>query len=146
MTSLQIADNLFSRYARVSRADASGSVVCICCGKSDHWGTFDNAHFVGRACMALRFSLDNCWPCHRACHDAPDHLTRYEATLIKARGEAFVEDLKARGKKYQKAPSEAEINELIEQLKQTLSEYGNQQSHGATDIPQGSPAVQGGEA
>jgi len=75
--------------------------------------------------MALRWDLDNVWPCHRTCHESPDHLDRYEATLIKTKGEAFVDDLKRRGKKYSKAPNEEEVKEIIEELTYKLSQYSN---------------------
>ena len=126
MNLIQIADNLLSKYARVSRADKAGQVDCICCGRPFHWSLTDPAHFVGRACMALRWELDNVWPCCRTCHESPDHLDRYEATLVKTRGQAFVESLVVRGKRYQKAPNKAEIAEIITELTYKLSEYGNQ--------------------
>jgi hypothetical protein len=130
LTLIDRADSLFSRFARVSRADKSGKVDCICCGKPFHWGGVDPAHLVGRSCMDLRWELDNVWPCCRACHDSPDHLDRYKATLAKARGQAFVDDLIARGKRYCKNPTKAEIEEIIEQLTYKLSQYGDQKSDG----------------
>jgi hypothetical protein len=125
-TSIQLADHLFSKYARILRADKDGQVVCVCCGKSGHWREFDPAHFVGRSCMALRWDTDNVWPCHRVCHDSPDHLDRYEITLIKTQGEAFVDDLRQRGKRYCKAPNDEEIKEIIAELTYKLTEYANQ--------------------
>lgn len=126
MNLVQRADSLFSKFARVSRADATGQVACICCGDTGHWSTYDPAHFVGRSCMALRWHLDNVWPCCRTCHESKRHLDSYKASLIKARGEAFVESLISRGKAYQKAPNDAEVEEIIKELTYKLSEYGNQ--------------------
>jgi hypothetical protein len=125
---IQVADNLFSKLARISRADKNGKVDCICCGRSFHWAAVDPAHFIGRACMALRWHIDNVWPCCRACHELPNHLDRYETTLIKTRGKAFVDDLVIRGKEYQKAPNEGEIKEIIQELTYKLSFYGDQNS------------------
>jgi len=75
--------------------------------------------------MVLRWQLSNVWPCHRTCHDAANHLDKYEATLIKTQGQEFVDDLKTRGYQYHKDPSEEEITEIIEDLTLKLKEYGN---------------------
>jgi hypothetical protein len=75
--------------------------------------------------MALRWDIDNVWPCHRTCHDSPRHLDNYEAALLKTQGQAFVDSLRARGYQYCKAPTEAEIKEKIQELTYKLTEYGN---------------------
>jgi hypothetical protein len=80
--------------------------------------------------MALRWDLINVWPCHRVCHDSPDHLANYRAALIKKNGEAFVDELIARSKRFERAPTEIEVLEIIEQLTYKLSQYGDQKSDG----------------
>lgn len=80
--------------------------------------------------MALRWTIDNGWPCHRACHDDVQHLAKYERTLLGMYGEDFVEGLKWKGKQYQKAPTDAELTEIIERLTFKLTVYANKKSIG----------------
>ena len=75
--------------------------------------------------MALRWELDNVWPCCRACHEASTYLDKYEATLLKTKGVEFVDGLRYRGRQYCKAPSEEEVKTIIEELTYKLTEYGN---------------------
>lgn len=138
---IEIADTLFSRLARISRADSTGAVVCICCGKPSHWATMDCAHFVGRSCTALRWDLSNGWPCHRVCHSDPNHQVNYETALIKAQGEAFVEELKFKGKQFGRAPGQGELEALIESLIIKLRQYANQNGTRYADLPEGDAAV-----
>jgi Bacteriophage Lambda NinG protein len=129
-----LADKLFSKYARISRSDEKGSVLCICCGGSDHWSVMDAAHFIGRANMAFRYSIENVYPCHRDCHSAPDHMDKYKASLIKKNGEAFVDDLIFRSKQYNKAPDELELLEIIDDLTVKLNAYANSKSEGGQSV------------
>lgn len=83
----------------------------------------DPAHYVGRACTSLRWKLDNVWPCHRNCHEKPDHLDKYRVGLIKIKGVAFVESLEFEGKKYCKAPNEQETDIILTSLRSELAKF-----------------------
>lgn len=125
MDLVRLADNLTSKYARISRADEDGSVPCVCCGIKSHWGSMDCAHFIGRSCFLLRFSIDNTYPCHRTCHTSPDHLVKYEAALVKEKGQAFVDSLKLSSKKYHKNPNTEEMMFIIDSLTTKLLKYAS---------------------
>lgn len=117
---IQLADSLFSKLARVSRANATGAVECICCGHSFHWGNTDCAHFITRGHMALRYELDNCWPVCRLCHTGPFHQVEYEAALVEKKGQAFVDSLRERGYQYTRSRTDHEMAALIEEINQKL--------------------------
>lgn len=61
-------DNIFSRYIRWSYADKDGMVKCFTCSKVLPIKEMDNGHFVGRACLSLRYSEKNCHPQCRYCN------------------------------------------------------------------------------
>lgn len=130
MNLIHLADNLFSRYARISRADDSGGVDCVCCGHSFHWGAVDCAHFVIRGHLHLRWDINNAWPCCRDCHEKGDHLARYKAGLVAKFGEGFVEELIRRGKEFHRAPTREDLTHIIEVLSNKLEEYADKKSLG----------------
>lgn len=63
-------DSLISKFVRISAADANGFVLCYTCGDKYHWKEVDAGHYIGRACMHLRFDVDRnirpqCHTCNR---------------------------------------------------------------------------------
>jgi hypothetical protein len=127
LTLIQTADSLFSKYCRLYHADESGQAFCICCGVAGHYSTFDVCHFIGRSCVQLRWSIDNCYLGCRTCHDSPEHLNKFKATLVRKKGEAFVENLVVRGKEYSKAPTKHELETLIQKLTNQLKQWKSKQ-------------------
>lgn len=122
---IQIADAFFSKLVRVSRANETGAVQCICCGHSFHWMLVDCGHFITRGHMGLRYDLDNCWPVCRVCHVKPGHQSDYEVALTAKKGEEFVASLHERGYKYFRARTDEEMEELIKETIEKLTVYGN---------------------
>lgn len=55
-------DSIFSRYIRLTYADADGFVNCYTCPKRLFWKEIQNGHFISRGYLATRFSEDNCRP------------------------------------------------------------------------------------
>ena len=55
-------DKIFSLYVRAKYANVFGSVKCYTCGKSFHWRTIQNGHFVQRAILVTRWDENNCRP------------------------------------------------------------------------------------
>jgi hypothetical protein len=54
--------DLTSKIARITDARNRGDgeyVVCISCGKVDHWKNMDAGHFISRRFKATKFHLDN---------------------------------------------------------------------------------------
>jgi hypothetical protein len=119
----EYADKLFSKLARISRADKSGSVDCFICGSPFHWSFTDCAHFIIRRNFSLRYCLDNCWPVCRICHQRQEHNAEYESALLKKKGAAFVESLRQRGNQYFRTPNDKEMAEIIEEITQELNQF-----------------------
>jgi 5-methylcytosine-specific restriction endonuclease McrA len=52
-------DKVFSEYIRQRNADKNGVVVCVTCGKVDHWKNMDAGHFISRKHLSTRWHDDN---------------------------------------------------------------------------------------
>jgi hypothetical protein len=61
-------DKLFSKWVRLSNADAKGYCECITCGRSYKWNDIDAGHFVSRRHLVLRFDPRNVFPQCRRCN------------------------------------------------------------------------------
>jgi hypothetical protein len=54
------ADDIFSKFVRLSVADKDGYLNCFICGKRVHWKEAENMHYIKRgASLFLRFDLRN---------------------------------------------------------------------------------------
>ena len=86
----------FQRYIRVSKANPSGYVKCITCGKYFPWDKVDAGHYIQRSCRATEMEPDNVWPQCKMCNrfKAGDHAT-YRLNLLLLIGEERVERLEA---------------------------------------------------
>lgn len=56
----KILDGLFSQYIRLKDSNGNGFCTCVTCGKSGHWKTMQNGHYISRQHLALRFDETNC--------------------------------------------------------------------------------------
>lgn len=54
------ADDVFSRWIRLSNADKDGNVSCFTCGVTKHWTLQQNGHYIKRTNLFLRFDPRNC--------------------------------------------------------------------------------------
>lgn len=66
---IAIADDLVSKYVRMSAADKNGVCECYTCGDRKHYTLMDAGHYVKRGNLFLRFDLRNlrvqCQDCNR---------------------------------------------------------------------------------
>lgn len=61
-------DTVFSRWLRISQADANGVVKCFTCGQFMHWKESQDGHYVSRNKLVLRWDEENnhiqCYHCN----------------------------------------------------------------------------------
>lgn len=62
------ADEWFSKFIRLSHADARGYVKCCTCGKYHHWKNVDCGHFMTRNHQSTRYDEKNVGPQCRSCN------------------------------------------------------------------------------
>lgn len=77
-------DQLFSRYIRLSSADAGGTVSCVTCRKLMHWKESQCGHWVKRQHRAVRWDERNvgvqCPRCNHFMGGAQDEFSRHIIT------------------------------------------------------------------
>ena len=120
-------DKLFSRYVRLSHADAGGTVSCVTCRKLMHWKESDCGHWVKRQHRAVRWDERNVGPqCARCNHfmggvqdefsqhiilrhglNAHDELLRLKHTVFKVTRSFLEEQIE----NYQQKLAERPVNE-----------------------------------
>ena len=54
------ADEIFSRFVRLSAANEHGITFCYICNKPVRWQDANCMHYISRGCLYLRFDLKNC--------------------------------------------------------------------------------------
>lgn len=90
-------DRAFSEYVRRKACDPQGYVACVTCGRKGYWRSMQCGHFVKRVHLATRWDERNvgvqCWRCNET---LDGNLEAFEAVIVKAYGQAVVDDLKAR--------------------------------------------------
>lgn len=57
---VQKADDIFSRWLRMSGADEDGIASCYTCDVMDHWSKLQCGHYIKRGSLFLRFDPRNC--------------------------------------------------------------------------------------
>lgn len=66
---IEQADTVFSKYVRMSAANAKGEVSCYTCGDRYHYSQLDCGHFISRSHLYLRWDTRNakaqCISCNR---------------------------------------------------------------------------------
>ena len=87
-------DHVFSLYIRLRDSKEFGfrKFRCISCGQPKDFDQMDAGHFVGRACMAIRWNEQNvngeCKFCNRM---SSSHLLYYRKNLIIKLGQKAIE-------------------------------------------------------
>lgn len=110
-----------SRIVRLMASDESGIAVCYCCGKKDKWQNMDNAHFISRSALSVRFDIKyNCRANCKTCNQYKDgNLKAYQEELIKEIGFEMVENLKERAREVWK-PTNDELSGILSDYKSRL--------------------------
>lgn len=54
------ADEVFSRWIRLSNANKDGNAICFTCDVTKHWTFLQNGHYIKRGNLFLRFDPRNC--------------------------------------------------------------------------------------
>ena len=112
-------DTLVSLFVRMSAADDTGTISCVCCGSRVYWKDADCAHFKDRDNMATRFYLPNLGAADRECNrfDHYNHINRWAAKM----GHYNAELLDAASRGLQKY-TRTELKEMIEDYKLKVAE------------------------
>lgn len=82
-TLIKEADEQVSLFVRMSAADDTGTISCVCCGERVFWKDADCAHYKDRDNMATRFWLPNLGAASRDCNrfDHYNHIARWTANM-----------------------------------------------------------------
>lgn len=107
-------DELISLYVRISVADDTGTISCVCCGSRVYWKDADCAHFKDRDNMATRFYLPNLGAADRECNRF-DHYNHIQRWTLKLTHEQRT-DLNVRAHSLEKY-TRAELEEMISDYK-----------------------------
>jgi hypothetical protein len=112
------ADAAFSRFVRISHADANGFVRCVTCGKAMPWQESQAGHWIKRGHAAVRFDPRNVYPQCPADNYFKDGLQDEMALhILRTHGPDTVEDL-MRLKHTTRRWTVAELRELIEKYRE----------------------------
>lgn len=85
---------LVQKYARISKADDNGYVVCYTCSKWGHYKEMDGGHFIPSALYPTRYEPDNIRPqCKRCNHVLQGCQAKFKENLISEIGLDGVERL-----------------------------------------------------
>ena len=108
-----------SRIVRLMASDENGICTCYCCGYQDRWQEFDNAHFMGRSNLSLRFDITyNCRANCKTCNQYKNgNLEAYAKELKKEFGESIVEQLQERAREVSNI-SNSELSQMLVDYKQ----------------------------
>jgi len=88
------ADKEFSRYVKLNKCNDNGMCTCITCGRDFHWTEIDAGHYVGRACIPLRYDERNVHPQCKSCNRFREGMKdEYALFLIKTYGQEILENL-----------------------------------------------------
>lgn len=113
-TLIKEADEQVSLFVRMSAADDTGTISCVCCGERVFWKDSDCAHYKDRDNMATRFWLPNLGAASRDCNrfDHYAHIERWTARMTPDR----VSGLEVLSHSMMKW-TRPELQELIDQMK-----------------------------
>ncbi len=86
----RILDDTFSEFIRL-RDTQEGWGICISCGKPTLYDKGDCGHYIGRGCLALRWSEKNCaFQCRDCNRFKEGNKIGFKKGLIKKHGENVV--------------------------------------------------------
>lgn len=69
---IKVADDIFSKWVRLSNADKDGLVTCYTCDAVLRWQDSQCGHYVKRGNLFLRFDPRNCRVQDRQCNEYKD--------------------------------------------------------------------------
>jgi hypothetical protein len=117
--------DVFSKYVRLSYADAQGMVACVTCDAVAHWKEMDAGHYHPRTDgLALYFDLRNVHPQCTSCNRfRRGNLTRYALFLQKTYGPNILMELDEKRRLFAKI-SEPEYLALIAEYQGKLKQRG----------------------
>ena len=83
------------KAVRMEAADKNGWVVCVTCGKLEHWKKSHAGHFIPGRRMAVLFVEENVHPqCNRCNTYLSGNVTEYERFIVRTYGEEVLESLR----------------------------------------------------
>lgn len=85
-TLIKKVDEQVSLFVRLSAADQTGTISCVCCGSRVYWKESECAHFKDRDNMATRFYLPNLGAADKNCnsYDHYNHIMRWTEKMSPA--------------------------------------------------------------
>lgn len=116
---IKVADDIFSKFIRLSHADENGIVSCFTCDDRLRWQDVHNGHYVSRGNLFLRFDTRNCRPQCSCCNVHKDgNLAEYTRRLDAERP-GITDILKEEATIVYK-PSRDEIHGIINEYKRKI--------------------------
>lgn len=116
------ADELWSKFIRLSEADQTGYCHCCSCGQAAPWKEMDCGHFVSRNHTLGRFKRENCHAqCRRCNRFREGNKAGYAVYLQKQYGAGILEALNQLQYQTHKFTVD-ELQELIDKIKIDLKE------------------------
>ena len=113
---------LMQKLVKIKAADENGYASCVTCGKTAPWQELQGGHFISRVKTIHKLLEENIHPqCAQCNGPLRGNYIPYTLYMEDMYGREFVEELhrtKNEGRKY----SRPEIEEIIEELGQQLSE------------------------
>jgi len=120
---LKLADASFSRFVRLSNADANGIVECFTCGHKNHYKKMQNGHYISRFYKKYRFSEKNCRVQCSMCNMwKSGDLPTFRQKLLKEIGETELLSMESDYKELFKLTPEY-LTEIISKYTTLLKEY-----------------------
>ncbi len=112
-TQIRKADRIFSKYIRL-RFAINFYVMCVTCGRKDHYKRMQNGHFIGRKVTALRYDEINCnVQCDYCNEDLSGNLKKYQEFLERTYGKSVIPMLKLKARTAPKLQT-YQIQEIID--------------------------------
>tara|TARA_R100001015_G_C4607066_1_gene162159 strand:- start:286 stop:675 length:390 start_codon:yes stop_codon:yes gene_type:complete len=112
-------DIIFSKFIRLSNADANGMCECVTCGNLYHWKKIQAGHFMSRRFYATRWDIENVAPQCYGCN-VMSQGQQYKYSLYL--GKSLSEKLYLKSKKTQKF-SDNDLKDLINYYTDQVKNY-----------------------
>ncbi len=115
------ADELWSKYIRLSEADSTGYCRCCSCGQAHPWKEVDCGHFISRNHNLGRYKRENCHAQCRKCNRFREgNKAGYAVFLQNQYGEQILDQLNQLQYLVKKFTTD-ELEELIRVIKVDIS-------------------------
>lgn len=127
-TQIRKADRIFSLYIRLRYA-VNFYVMCVTCGRKDHYKKMQNGHYISRRVMATRFDEINCnVQCDYCNETLHGNLKKYKEYLERTYGKSVIPMLQLKVRNTPKLQT-YQIQEIIDEYTKKVDELLNKPLH-----------------